>query len=265
MYTRSWLRVQTHDLLSGYCDSGHKKRMNKPSGTDHEWSLSSSEFVWHVQDRSPVHALVAKPILKSLQGNGARHVLDLGCGNGAFTGLLSEHGYAVEGIDGSGSGLQLATQSYPHIAFHQQDLSAELPLRFRERFDAVVSVEVIEHLLLPRLLIDNAWRALKPGGLLILTTPYHGYWKNLAIALCGGFDKHWHPLRDFGHVKFFSKPTIRALLEEFHFQGITIMTVGRIPSLAHSMIVSAIRMHAPQALRDPHVRQDEGPHDRRVR
>ena len=52
-------------------------------------------------------------------------------------------------------------------------------------FDAVVSTEVVEHLYAPHELIRFSWEALKPGGHLILTTPYDGYLKNLALAVTG--------------------------------------------------------------------------------
>lgn len=110
-----------------------------------------------------------------------------------------------------------------------------------DQFDAVVSVEVIEHLLLPRMLMQNAMRALRPGGLLILSTPYHGYWKNLALAITNGFDAHWHPLRDYGHVKFFSKQTLVQLVQEYQLEEIQFETAGRISLLANSMIVHGLK------------------------
>jgi 2-polyprenyl-6-hydroxyphenyl methylase/3-demethylubiquinone-9 3-methyltransferase len=36
-----------------------------------------------------------------------------------------------------------------------------------------------------------------------VTTPYHGYVKNLALAVTGQLDRHWQPWRDGGHIKFF--------------------------------------------------------------
>ena len=168
-------------------------------------------------------------------------MLDLGCGNGSFTAFLAASGFTVTGLDHSSTGIEIAARKHPHAEFAQHDLTQPLPAAYHGKYDAVVSVEVIEHLLLPRRLMENALKALKPGGLLILTTPYHGYWKNLALALTGKFDAHWHPLRDYGHVKFFSKSTILALFREFALQDIRFQTVGRIPVFARSMIISGIK------------------------
>jgi 2-polyprenyl-6-hydroxyphenyl methylase/3-demethylubiquinone-9 3-methyltransferase len=74
-----------------------------------------------------------------------------------------------------------------------------------------------------------------------MSTPYHGYWKNLALALTNKFDAHWHPLRDFGHVKFFSRATLSQLASEAGFSVTDFLRVGRIPVLACSMILVALK------------------------
>jgi len=108
-------------------------------------------------------------------------------------------------------------------------------------FDAVVSLEVVEHLMQPRHLVARAYGALRPGGVLVMSTPYHGYLKNLALALTNGWDTHWHPLRDFGHVKFFSRKTLSQLVCEAGFSVRNFVRVGRIPPFACSMIVVAVK------------------------
>jgi len=101
----------------------------------------------------------------------------------------------------------------------------------------VVAVEVVEHLLLPRQLLERAREALRPGGIFIATTPYHGFLKNLALALTNKFDHHWHPLRDYGHVKFFSRETLSQLFGEQGLKVQRFARVGRVPALAKSMIL----------------------------
>ena len=211
--------------------------MSGRTKTDRENSLSAEEFVWDTDSLTEVHRYVTAPILSLLKDRKAQGVLDLGCGNGAFTDILAQHSFDVSGMDYSLSGIEIARQQYPRVHFEQHDTLTPLPLDHIGRYDAATAVEVIEHLLLPRKLLENSLLALKPGGTFIVTTPYHGYLKNLSLALTNKFDDHWHPLRDFGHVKFFSRATITQLFLECGFVDVRVQTVGRIPALARSMIV----------------------------
>jgi len=216
-------------------------RENIRARTDRELVSASAEFVWDKSGHTEVHRYVAGPIIRLLRDANARRVLDLGCGNGALTALLAKRGFQMTGIDCSGSGIALARAEFPTTRFEQRELLAPLESEHQGAYDGVISVEVIEHLLLPRKLMQAARVALRPRGVFVLTTPFHGYWKNLALAIAGKFDDHWHPLRDFGHVKFFSRETITSLFEEFGFVDCGFETVGRIPALARSMIVSGRR------------------------
>lgn len=81
----------------------------------------------------------------------------------------------------------------------------------------------------------NSW--LKPKGFLILTTPYHGYFKNMSIALFNKFDEHFNSLWEGGHIKFFSKSTLSELLKSNGFEQIRFLGCGRISYLWKSMMI----------------------------
>lgn len=211
------------------------------SQTDKAISIAASEFIWNEVGLTAIHNAIAPVIIPWLKPTQVKTILDLGCGNGAFTALLASKGFEVTGCDMSKSGIELAKEQYSNIYWFEQNLQQPLPNEYKEKFDVVLSIEVIEHLFLPRKLIENASFALKPKGLFIITTPYHGYLKNLALALTNQFDNHWHPLRDFGHIKFFSKKTAIALFEEFNFKNIQYTTIGRIPALARSMTIAGTK------------------------
>jgi 2-polyprenyl-3-methyl-5-hydroxy-6-metoxy-1,4-benzoquinol methylase len=207
--------------------------------TDKSLSISAPEFVWEDSDVPEAHAYLMPVVLNSLRDANARIVLDLGCGNGSCSALLQSKGFVVSGSDVSASGIALARRAHPTVNFFEHDVSNSLPPNFREHFDAVVSLEVIEHLMRPRQVVDRAYEGLRSGGIFIVSTPFHGYWKNLALAITNSFDNHWHPLRDFGHVKFFSKKTLFPLIRQGGFSIQKSMQVGRIPILARSIIVVA--------------------------
>ncbi|HEY9447157.1 MAG TPA: class I SAM-dependent methyltransferase [Burkholderiales bacterium] len=215
--------------------------MTAQTRTERTLSSASTEYIWDVADDAESHRYLFPPVVAALQRHGARRVLDLGCGNGSFTVRLSAAGYDVTGFDHSSTGIALAQRQYPNIRFARHDLHEALPAGHEAAYDAVVAVEVIEHLLLPRRLMAAARAALRPGGVLIVTTPYHGYLKNLALAVTGKFDEHWAPLRDYGHVKFFSRRTLTRLFEEYGYAQLAFSTAGRVPPLAKSMVIAGVK------------------------
>jgi 2-polyprenyl-3-methyl-5-hydroxy-6-metoxy-1,4-benzoquinol methylase len=135
-------------------------------------------------------------------------VLDVGCGNGFTAGQFLERGCEVVGIDLSESGIELARQKYPNARFEVVRADERILVNLEcNPFDIVVSTEVIEHLYAPRLYIQGCYAALKRGGRFICSTPYHGYLKNLLIALTGRTIAHATPLWDGGHIKLWDRAT----------------------------------------------------------
>jgi 2-polyprenyl-3-methyl-5-hydroxy-6-metoxy-1,4-benzoquinol methylase len=212
--------------------------MRETTRTDAMNSIQSDEFCWDIDGHVESHDYLLNPVLAQLRAQGAKRVLDLGCGNGSFSARLASHGFEVTGVDFSASGIERARSNFPALRFEQHDLQLPLASSYAQGFDAVVSTEVIEHLLLPRMVMHNARLALRPGGQLVVTTPFHGYAKNLLLALTNGFDSHWHPLRDHGHIKFFSRATLTQLFSESGFTELSFRTAGRFPPLGKSMVVA---------------------------
>jgi len=173
-------------------------------------------------------------------GESKPRVLDLGCGNGSLSHVIAQQGYEVVGVDNSPEGVAIARQSFPECQFLQADIYNLSNPDLLHSFDIVLGVEVIEHLFYPKELVRVAKKCLKPKGRLILTTPYHGYLKNLAIALSGKMDKHFTVLWDNGHIKFFSVPTLTKLLTSEGYTEINFRFAGRLPYLWKSMLCSCI-------------------------
>lgn len=169
-----------------------------------------------------------------------RRVFEVGCGNGAFAAELTRRGYEVIGVDPSTTGIAQGRRRHPEIALHAG--SAYEPLRDRYgTFSVVVSLEVIEHVYAPRTFAATIYDLVEPGGIAILSTPYHGYLKNLALAVSGSMDKHFTALWDHGHIKFWSSATLGTLLREAGFEDVTFARVGRIAPLAKAMIAIATK------------------------
>jgi 2-polyprenyl-3-methyl-5-hydroxy-6-metoxy-1,4-benzoquinol methylase len=157
--------------------------------------------------------------------------IDVGCGNGYITERLHQAGFEAIGVDPSPSGIEQAQTTYPECSFFNAEASPLLGA-----FDLVVCTEVIEHVYDPTTLANTLHALTAPGGLCIVTTPYHGYTKNLALALLNKWDAHLAPGWHGGHIKFFSPKTLTLMLREAGFKSVSIRRVGRIPPLAKSMV-----------------------------
>ena len=167
-------------------------------------------------------------------------IFDLGCGNGSAAAWFQKRGWVVSGGDPSESGIAQAKKAMPQARLEVGSAYDDLRSRFGQ-FSAVYSLEVIEHVYAPRDFMATVRDLLEPGGAFVLSTPYHGYWKNLALALTGKLDSHFTALWDHGHIKFWSVKTITELLAEFGFKVTHIDRVGRIPALAMSMVITAVK------------------------
>jgi 2-polyprenyl-3-methyl-5-hydroxy-6-metoxy-1,4-benzoquinol methylase len=165
-----------------------------------------------------------------------RSICDLGCGNGHISGQLGALGYEVTGVDASASGIQIARGMYPEVNFVHALIDRDLSLG---EFDLVISSDVIEHLYRPSDLLDAIVEQLKPGGHVLLGTPYHGYLKNLVLAATGRMDAHFSALHDGGHIKFFSVNTLSKLMRAYGFDELRFTFYGRALWLWKNMICHA--------------------------
>jgi SAM-dependent methyltransferase len=174
-------------------------------------------------------------------GTGTR-LLDAGCGNGYLAGKLLERGYEVTGVDLSSEGVEIARRMYSAGRFEVGSVEEDLLERLAAKpFDVVVSTEVIEHLYSPAGFAQACFGALRPGGVIVLTTPDHNWIKNVLIAATGRFDQHVDPNFEGGHIKFFSRKTLAQLLGGAGFVDAEFGGAGRVPFIAKSLVVRARR------------------------
>lgn len=109
------------------------------------------------------------PHLRYLEGR--QRVLDLGCGRGEVLELLREKGIGGLGLDNNEQ--MVAVCRDKGLEAVQADLFDYLEEAEPATFDGVISLHVIEHLPVDSLdrLARLAWRALAPGGVVLLETP----------------------------------------------------------------------------------------------
>lgn len=164
------------------------------------------------------------------------NVLDYGCGNGYLSRRISMNGHCIVGFDLDEHGIEICKgQKVPNSSYYYSQETLSQDPKFG-KFDVAILTDVIEHLYDPRHALRLIREALKPDGLLLVTTPYHGYFKNLLIALFGHWDKHHTTNWIGGHIRFYSRATLDFELERAGFTVVHHRCIGRVPLLSKSLL-----------------------------
>lgn len=120
-------------------------------------------------------------------------VLDLGAGSGSLSKMLVEAGFDVQACD-----LEPSLFKCPGVECRRADFSGELPYDTGE-FDAVVSLEVLEHLDGHLPVFKEVERLLRPGGTFVFSTPNVMSLKSRVRFLMLGFEHSYGPLEPGQH------------------------------------------------------------------
>jgi len=148
-YSDSYLRL----IRRRYAGSMHEKRIE----VDGRKAIKSGDTI-------SFHYELAKKYT-----NSSDEVLDIACGNGFGTQILASSSKKVTGIDLDTDLIEIAKNTFTSdsVDFRQCDA---LDLPFVNAFDVVVAFEIIEHIS-PDDFLEQAHKALKPNGILCLSTP----------------------------------------------------------------------------------------------
>jgi SAM-dependent methyltransferase len=167
----------------------------------------------------------------------APRVLDLGCGDGRVAARLAAAGAEVTGVDPSRVALERARAAHPELTFLAPGADGRLPLEDGS-FDAVVCIDVLQHVADTQRLMSEARRVLRPGGLLAAAVPYHGRAKNLAIAL-GAFERHHDPLEPT--LRFYTRRSLAGLLADLGYGEVVVAAAGGLPLFRRLLLARARR------------------------
>jgi 2-polyprenyl-3-methyl-5-hydroxy-6-metoxy-1,4-benzoquinol methylase len=205
-----------------------------PASEDHH------EALWEAvpEGIEPVDFARRSDFLLSHISAGER-VLDVGCGEGRFAAELVRAGAEVVGIDVAAEPLRRARVRHPGLDLRQVPPADGWPLQ-DACFDVVWAGEVIEHVADTAGWLSELRRVLRSGGLLLLSTPDHGRLRMLGWALAPrAFAAHFDPRSD--HLRFYTRRTLRELLEDFGFHDVAVRRAGGLPGARRQLLASARR------------------------
>ncbi len=165
-----------------------------------------------------------KPLERLTGSPDGRPLLDVGCYTGVFVEIAGRHGWDAWGVEPSQWAVDQAQARDLHVVQGTLD-TAGLP---KAHFDVVTMWDVIEHLTDPREALDQAYRLLKPGGLLVVHTIDVD---SLFARLMGA---RWPWLMEM-HLYYFSRRTLRVMLEKCGFRVLSDRPQGRYLRLGYLM------------------------------
>ncbi len=136
-------------------------------------------------------------------------ILDLGCSSGLLAERLREMGHYVVGVDvATLEGVTERTN-----AFYESDLNEGIPAEVGTDFDVVLAADVLEHLINPGLFLTVIRQVISPEGTAIICVPNIAHWYPRFRSTLGMFDYDRRGILDSTHLRFFTRRSIRKLVE----------------------------------------------------
>jgi len=157
-------------------------------------------------------------------------LFEVGCAYGFFLELAQEH-WTVSGVDVVPEGIQYARDML-HLDVHLADF-LRLEDR-REGFDIICMWDTVEHLQHPVRFIKKAAQWLKPGGILVMTTP------NIDSYVARLRKERWRQIHPPTHLYYFSIQTLSSAVEKAGLEVIRTSHVGYYRSLKFMLYRSIV-------------------------
>lgn len=164
-------------------------------------------------------------------------ILDYGCGPGTLISAMKEINPTAHyiGMDVSDQAIKEARKKHLYDKFYVVADGQKLPLQ-DSSVDFILAADVIEHVYDTKLIFQEFYRILKPGGKILMTTPYHGLIKNLVISLFA-FEKIFDPLKN--HIRFYTKKSLFKVFNLYNFKIDVCGYFGRFYPLSRAIYILA--------------------------
>lgn len=146
-------------------------------------------------------------------------LLDFGCAAGYFLEMARDGGWQIAGVELSQEMARSASQVLGI------SIASSLDALPAQGFDAITLWEVVEHLPQPVAELRRLRERLRPGGLMMLSTPNTGHWQAVREP------EAWPGYRPPSHLVFFTRCTLEDALRRSGFERIAVHTTSPLPPL----------------------------------
>lgn len=151
------------------------------------------------------------------EGPGLR-LMEIGCGAGVLLREARQRGWHADAIELSAELATRARLNNPEAQITTGDIQTYEPQG--PPYDAVIALDVLEHVLQPLTMVENCREMLRPGGLLLLQTP------NTRSFRARTEGAKWDMLDPAQHMNLFSPDALRVLLTTVGFDILEMTTAS---------------------------------------
>jgi 2-polyprenyl-3-methyl-5-hydroxy-6-metoxy-1,4-benzoquinol methylase len=188
-----------------------------------------------------LHEQIAETVLKKVKAGA--DVLDMGSGQGALSARLHDLGYKVTAVDVNDEDYLLKKRNiqFMHVNFDDEYELEKFIASHECQFDAVCGVEVIEHVENPWSYIKGLTRMVKPGGLVLITTPNTTSWlSRIHFLKSGTFLCFQEQNLSYGHINPIATFELNLIMNRVGLKNIKIESAGTLPPLYFSGVKMAL-------------------------
>ncbi|MCL4160098.1 UNVERIFIED_CONTAM: hypothetical protein GTU68_054323 [Idotea baltica] len=149
-------------------------------------------------------------------------ILDIGCGGGLLSEPMARLGADVMGADAAGGNIPVAQvhAQQSGLTIDYRHTTAEALASDGEQFDAILNMEVVEHVADPLAFLTVCAQLLKPGGLHLCSTINRNA-KSYAMAIIGAeYVMRWLPKGTHDWAKFITPDELYSLLSKAGFEPV---------------------------------------------
>ena len=191
----------------------------------------------------PVHEQVLNKI-----GEGKK-VLDVGCSTGYFAKEIKQKlGGIVDGVEPDRRAFELAKKNTRTLYEGSID-DPGLLSKIKDKYDAVLFLDVLEHLTDPKAVLISIQRILAEKGAVIASVPNIANWRIRLSLLFGRFDYTDVGILDRTHLRFFTIKTVKDMFNEAGYEiedigftlGISNAVTKSVPGAARNVIRDKVK------------------------
>jgi 2-polyprenyl-3-methyl-5-hydroxy-6-metoxy-1,4-benzoquinol methylase len=164
------------------------------------------------------------------------HVLDVGCDTGRFGDeLRKQKGCIVDGVEPYLPAAETARARLNQVFV--RSIENEKSFDGLVDYDAILFMDVLEHLQNPWSVLKGAFKSLKPGGTIYVVVPNIAHISVVRRLLQGKFEYRDYGTMDRTHLRWFTRSSLRQSFEEAGFVNIDIKPLPRIPYLQENSLI----------------------------